>query len=219
MPTPEAAPSTVGVPTNVNGRNLNRRGLATRALVLDTAIRVLASGEPGSVSANLVAKEAGVTWGTVRHTFGDADGIWAAALDALMTDQRIVPQLETATVGERVGEIVESLWVLMDTPLTRSVENLRSTLPNDYDELVSSYPRTAESLAAWDAKWRKEYELAFDGLGLDPARIEAVRALLPAAVRGLLVERRLSSQLDFDAARASLVAGMALYLQDSRSQT
>jgi len=200
-------------PTNVNGRTLNRRGMATRALVIDTAMEVLATGEPGSVSANLVAKEAGVTWGTVRHTFGDADGVWAATLQTLMTDRRIVPPMESEGIEQRVTEIVESLWVLMDTSLTRAVENLRSALPVDYAELLATYPRTAEALAAWETKWAQEYELAFDGLGLAQDRVEAVRSLLPAALRGLLIERRLSTTIDIDAARASLAAGMALYLQ------
>ena len=40
----------------------------------------LASGDPGAVSANRIAKEIGATWGSVQYQFGDTDGFWAAVL-------------------------------------------------------------------------------------------------------------------------------------------
>ena len=64
---------------SAKGTRLNRRGLETRRTLLKVAIRCLADGSEG-VSANLIAREAGVTWGTVQHQFGDADGLWAAVL-------------------------------------------------------------------------------------------------------------------------------------------
>ena len=46
-----------------DGRRSNRRGLATRENMLGAAIRALASGDPGSVSASRIAKDIGATWG------------------------------------------------------------------------------------------------------------------------------------------------------------
>ena len=48
--------------------------------MLEAALRSLASGDPGSVSANRIAKDIGATWGAVQYQFGDADGFWAAVL-------------------------------------------------------------------------------------------------------------------------------------------
>ena len=61
-------------------RRPNRRGQATRENMLEAALRSLASGDPGSVSANRIAKDIGATWGAVQYQFGDADGFWAAVL-------------------------------------------------------------------------------------------------------------------------------------------
>ena len=44
------------------GTKLNKRGLETRARLLDVAIRCLADSGGEPVSANRIAKDAGVTW-------------------------------------------------------------------------------------------------------------------------------------------------------------
>src|SRR5277367_5766422 len=64
----------------VHQRRSNKRGLATRQTMLDAAVRSLASGDPGAVSATRIAKESGATWGAVQYQFGDVDGFWAAVL-------------------------------------------------------------------------------------------------------------------------------------------
>jgi AcrR family transcriptional regulator len=64
---------------SAKGTRLNRRGLETRQHLLEVALECLAAG-PEAASANLVARESGVTWGTVQHQFGDVDGLWAAVL-------------------------------------------------------------------------------------------------------------------------------------------
>ena len=43
-------------------------------------LKALATGDPGAVSANRIAKEIGATWGAVKYQFGDNDGLWAAVL-------------------------------------------------------------------------------------------------------------------------------------------
>lgn len=66
--------------TEVSTRRTNRRGEATRESMLEAARKALASGDPGAVSANRIAKEIGATWGAVKYQFGDIDGFWAAVL-------------------------------------------------------------------------------------------------------------------------------------------
>src|ERR1700753_881498 len=67
-------------PAGVQQRRSTKRGLATREAMLDAAVRSLASGDPGAVSASRIAKESGATWGAVQYQFGDVDGFWAAVL-------------------------------------------------------------------------------------------------------------------------------------------
>ena len=90
----------------VTGRRTNRRGHATRESMLEAALKSLASGEPGSVSANRIAKEIGATWGAVQYQFGDTDGFWAAVLHR--TAERRAATLSTtarpdAPLHERVS--------------------------------------------------------------------------------------------------------------------
>src|SRR6201987_2132771 len=88
------------------GRRPNRRGNATRESMLKAALKSLASGEPGSVSANRIAKDIGATWGAVQYQFGDTDGFWAAVLHR--TAERRAATLSTtaradASLDERVS--------------------------------------------------------------------------------------------------------------------
>ena len=80
----------------VQPQRTNRRGDATRENMLEAALKALATGDPGAVSANRIAKQIGATWGVVQYQFGDADGLWAAVLhrtaerraDVFFADQR-----------------------------------------------------------------------------------------------------------------------------------
>src|SRR3954463_13289972 len=94
------------------GRRPNRRGNATRESMLEAALRSLASGEPGSVSANRIAKDIGATWGAVQYQFGDTDGFWAAVLHrpaerrAATFSTLSTPVQADAPLRERVGTII-----------------------------------------------------------------------------------------------------------------
>jgi len=215
-PAGPARPGGAGVPLNARGARLNRRGLETRARLIRTAIAMLADSEHGAeVSANLVAKRAGVTWGTVQHQFGDVDGLWAAVLDELASQGDMLPwkEMDDGSVTERMGRIVDALWSGLDSPPGRAVATLRGLLPRNTVEFTETYPRTAEQLARWDRRWRRAYARAFRGLVVDAYRLERVRHLLPAAVHGLYLEQHLSTWTDIDDARAVLAESIAGYLE------
>jgi AcrR family transcriptional regulator len=199
---------------SAKGTRLNRRGLETRANVLRVAIRVLADGGHDAVSANLVAREAGVTWGTVQHQFGDTDGLWAALL--VHISERGGPLLplpsNVPSIAVRVELIVETMWDAFDKPTLRAIHNLRQALPRERSELEADFPKTAAALMEWDAAWERACRGAFRGAGIDRVRMRRVRALLPGAVRGLYVEQHLGSYADVDDARRGLVDAITAYL-------
>src|SRR5215469_6814448 len=128
----------------IAGRRPNRRGNATRENMLEAALRSLASGEPGSVSANRIAKEIGATWGAVKYQFGDIDGFWAAVLHR--TAERRAGMLSHrdsgATLGQRVATIIDLLYDGLTIGDSRAIENLRAALPRDHAELERLYPKT-----------------------------------------------------------------------------
>lgn len=216
--TPDAAPEAPST-LSAKGTRLNKRGLETRRALLRVALRCLAEGGPEAVSASLIAREAGVTWGTVQHQFGDVDGLWAAVLEYVLDDRiALPPQLPAAPrLADRVEAIIDLLWTAMDLPASRAIHNLRIALPRQRDELEAAYPRTARAIAHWDRAWTELIGHAFDGYDLDPQRIARVRSLLPGAMRGLHSEQYLSTYTDPAEARLGLSEAIISYLEKGPS--
>jgi AcrR family transcriptional regulator len=200
-------------------RRPNKRGHATRENMLEAALKSLASGEPGSVSANRIAKDIGATWGAVQYQFGDTDGFWAAVLHRTAERRAATfraPARSDAPLRERVGAIIDTLYHGLASPDSRAIENLRAALPRDPGELERLYPRTAAELFSWGRSWLETCQNAFAGLAVDPDRVREVAALIPGAMRGLVSERQLGSYADLDMARRGLTNALAAYLEPSR---
>lgn len=203
-------------------RRSNKRGQATRAAMLDAAVRALATGDPGAVSASRIAKESGATWGAVQYQFGDVDGFWAAVLHRT-AERRDAAMLafgrvkSDAPLRERVAAIIDTLYDGLASPDSRAIENLRAALPRDHRELERLYPRTAAELHSWGKSWLATCHAAFSDLGVDPQRVQEVAALIPGAMRGLVSERQLGSYADLDEARRGLTNALAAYLEGSRA--
>ena len=202
------------------GRRTNRRGLATRENILEAALKSLASGQPGSVSANRIAKDVGATWGAVKYQFGDVDGFWAAVLHR--TAERRAGLLSTpvepdTSLHRRVGRIVDTLYHGLASADSRAIENLRAALPRDPDELERLYPLTAAELASWEESWLETCQRAFADLDITPERVRRVATLIPGAMRGLASERRLGSYADLDVARETLTEALVAYLSQSQA--
>lgn len=208
----EVADST-GAPTPA--RRTNKRGQATRENMLEAALKSLASGDPGSVSANRIAKDIGATWGAVQYQFGDADGFWAAVLHR--TAQRRAEIFSTvdptAPLRDRVAGIIDTLYHGLAEPDSRAIENLRAALPRDPAELERLYPQSAAELYSWGQSWLQTCRNAFADLDVDPDRIREVATLIPGAMRGLVSERQLGSYADLDVARRGLTNALVAYLQ------
>ncbi len=199
----------------IAGRRTNRRGLATRENMLEAALKSLASGQPGSVSANRIAKDIGATWGAVKYQFGDTDGFWAAVLHR--TAERRAGALSTpaepeASLHRRVGRIIDTLYHGLSSSDSRAIENLRAALPRDPHDLERLYPQTAAELSSWSKSWLETCQRAFAGLDVAPERVLEVATLIPGAMRGLVSERQLGSYADLDVARETLTKALVAYL-------
>lgn len=204
---------------SAKGTRLNRRGLETRRHVLEVAIACLAAHDAADpASANQIAREAGVTWGTVQHQFGDVDGLWAAVLELILDEWELLPPSDSSpgvspeTTADRVAAIVDRFWNLLGTPRARAVNNLRTLLPGDRSELESAYPQTARAIADWDRVWTASYEGAFTGLPVNSERLRRVRIFLPGALRGLRAEFEMSTYADESEGRRGLVEAIVVYL-------
>jgi AcrR family transcriptional regulator len=199
------------------GRRANKRGLASREAILQAAVTALASGDPGAVSANRIAKQIGVTWGTVQYQFGDADAFWAAVLHHTAERRASVFANPDAadSLRARVSEIIETLYKGLTAPDSRAIENLRAALPRDPSELDRLYPRTAADLRSWGQGWHATCQKAFADLQVDPQRVHEVASFIPGTMRGLVSERQLGSYADQDEARRGLTNAIVAYLSES----
>lgn len=199
---------------SAKGTRLNRRGLETRTQLLDAAVACLAEGGPEAVSANQIARRAGVTWGVVQHQFGDVDGLWAAVLDHIAADfASMTPQpSEERPLDDRVAVIVDRLWRAVDLPGSHAIYNLRLGLPPRLQDLKDSYPRTAASLSVWDEQWTAACTRAFADLDVDPDKLTKVIGFLPGAMMGLRNEMHLVTYVDLDQARQGLTEAIVAYL-------
>lgn len=198
----------------VEGRRANRRGQATRENMLSAAVQSLASGKPGSVSANRIAKDIGATWGAVKYQFGDVDGLWAAVLHHT-AEQRGEMGLRAhgdLSLRDRITTIIDTLFTGLDAPASRAIENLRAALPRDHVELERQFPRTAAELASWKETWAQLCLSAFDGLDVDPVRVREVAAFIPGAMRGIVSEKQLGTYADLDEGRRGLTNAIVAYL-------
>ncbi|MFI6041732.1 TetR/AcrR family transcriptional regulator [Nocardia sp. NPDC051321] len=198
------------------GTRLNRRGLQTRQRLLDIAITCLAEGSGEPLSANRVARAAGVSWGTLKHQFGDIDGLWAAVVTELTersgaNSPEIWPEF-SGSIRERIGEMVDAIWTILGTPEGRAVETLRAGLPNDHAERLSVFPRTTAAMAGYEDAWLRAFEYSLADLPLDPDKVHRIRCLIPPAIRGINSERRLTPAAEIASARLGLVDAIAAYL-------
>ncbi|CAM5737768.1 TetR/AcrR family transcriptional regulator [Mycolicibacterium aubagnense] len=196
-------------------RRTNKRGDATRESMLEAARKALATGDPGAVSANRIAKEIGATWGAVKYQFGDIDGFWAAVLRR--TAERRAGKLSRhdsgATLRQRVATIIDLLYDGLTIGDSRAIENLRAALPRDHAELERLYPKTAAELSSWGQSWLQTCQQAFADLDVDPERVREVAAFIPGAMRGIASERQLGTYTDLDLARQGLTNAIVAYLK------
>lgn len=186
--------------------------------MLEAARKALATGDPGAVSANRIAKEIGATWGAVKYQFGDIDGFWAAVLHR--TAERRAGMLSQrdsgATLGQRVATIIDLLYDGLTIGDSRAIENLRAALPRDHAELERLYPKTAAELSSWGQSWLQTCQQAFADLDVDPERVREVASFIPGAMRGIASERQLGTYTDLDVARRGLTNAIVAYLDESR---
>ena len=208
-----------GSSDTANGvRRTNRRGQATRDSMLEAAVRALATGDPGAVSANRIAKEIGATWGAVKYQFHDADGLWSAVLRRTAERRGALPAIPdgAASLQARVAGTVETLYRGLTAADSRAIETLRTALPRDPAELERLYPRTAAELASWGEAWEQACQHAFADLHVDPQRVREVAAFLPGAMRGIVSERQLGTYTNLTAARRGLTNAIVAYLEGSQ---
>ena len=201
---------------SAQGTRLNRRGLESRRHILDVAIRCLAEGGPEAANVNLIARKAGVTWGTVQHHFGDTDGVWAALLEhAHQGSRETFPRRAavSASLRPRVAAVVNAIWAAYEQPTVQAVMNLRLALPRDHNALAEAFPATSETLKAWDEGWSARWDTLFRDLVTSSTKLRRLQSLLPAALHGLYLTGQMPTFTDVEEGRKALIDAITCYLR------
>jgi AcrR family transcriptional regulator len=196
-------------------RKPNRRGVAAREKLLSTAVEMLGTGRPETVSINMVAKEAGLSWGSVQNLFGDSDGFWSAVADQVAEHgEELWSKPTSTTLAGRVAEVAELYSAVLGSPYAVTIETMRWALPRPLELLAETHPRTAASIRRLDELSVLAFNHFFDGVeGLDEERRAAMSELLPAMLRSLRNERLLGTHIDIDRAHRVIVSMLTAYLE------
>ncbi|WP_028656542.1 TetR/AcrR family transcriptional regulator [Nocardioides sp. J54] len=198
-------------------RKPNRRGVAAREQLLATALRLLGDGRPEAVSINLVAKEAGLSWGSVQNLFGDSDGFWSAVVEQMKdAGADLWAEPTSDTVAGRLKEVADLYRGLLESPHGVAIETIKAGLPRPRAVLAETHPKTAASLTELDQLGEVAFLRFFEGLDApnwDEQKARDVAAVLPSAMRGLRLDKAFGTSVDIDKAQATLVAALTTYIQ------
>lgn len=200
---------------SAQGTRLNKRGIESRRRLLATAIDTLAEEGPAGASANLIAKQAGVTWGTIQHQFGDTDGVWAAVFDHMterLAATDFAPAGDPTSLHERVSVLIRRQWEGYARPAARAVENLRLALPRDQATLDRDFPRTAAAVERMTELWQATWVELFSDLPVSDVTLERLRVLIPATMRGLRLEADMPGHHDPEEGVRGLIDAVTAYL-------
>ena len=130
------------------------------------------------MTANLIARRAGFTWGTVQHLFGDADGVWAATATEIVERFRArgeaLPLPEPSLHG-RVAAAVDVLCDNINSPESRAMLALLGILPRSRTSLRARYPKTARVIGNWRKEWNTAWDGLFAGLPVSKRKLHDVR--------------------------------------------
>lgn len=172
----------------IRGPNAVRRA-ATRAKIMDAAVRCLAEFGYAATSTPLVAKLAGVSRGSLLHQFPTkVDLILAVAQHAGSAQGAFIrDQIMRKPAGrERFVEGVDAVWASMQRPEAVALTEIRLAARSD-PELAERYPEYMQAVA--QGRHRARERMA-EGIGA-PQRAEEVEVLAEltlAALRGLAME-------------------------------
>lgn len=198
-------------------RKLNRRGVAAREKLLSTAVEMLGTGRPESVSINLVAREAGLSWGSVQNLFNDSDGFWSAVVDLITDDKAALwPPPQSDTIAGRITEVAELYRHVLASPYAVAIDTIRLGLPRPRPVLAQTHPLTAASLTRLEADWAQEFLNFFEDVreqAVDQERFMDVAWALPIALHGLVAHQVNGASVDADRVYRTLVVSMTTYLE------
>ncbi len=176
-------------------RKPQQRSIATRARVLQAAKDLSRAHGFETVTAEAVAREAGVAKGTVFSHFGDMDGLLSHVLmdrlDALRTqaaDTEALPDTLPDPVALLLQRIMAMIDVITDSPaiLRLFMDNIGVTKPNCAAEFVETLDALDAELASFLEAWQTSGTIS-PALRKDRTPAEMVDGLIAFTIHGAIL--------------------------------
>ncbi len=176
-------------------RKPQQRTLETRARLLQTARDLSSAQGLETLTAEGVAKAAGVAKGTLFAHFGDMDGLLSHVLKDRLGALRAKPadSAETAPrINDPVGLLMERMMALIevitDSPvvLRLFMDNIGVTKPNCATEFVETLDALDAELAGFLAVWQSSDSLR-PALRKDRSPEEMVDGLIAFMIHGAIL--------------------------------
>lgn len=192
--------------TRVVAGRRNRRGEATRELVLDAAEACIFELGFNRASAGEVTRRAGVTFGVVQYHFGTYEALLLAVVERAGDRLRALLRevdLSTGSTADKIRAVADTVWSHFSRPQYLAYLEINLNLLRD----PTTTDKTRQSIRRFDAAIEKLWHDTVGAvLGTGEDEI-ALQRLLFGTMRGMALSRWLNEgRLDFERERALFVS-------------
>jgi AcrR family transcriptional regulator len=173
----------------IRRRTQEERRSTTRRNLLNAAAELIAAHGIAGVSVPQIASKAGVTTGAVQHHFGSREALLIAVVadfsEAMrtQTDERRLDQ--KASVEARIAAICKQNWDMLNTNHFVATMEILIALRHD----PNSFPQILTLMESIEAELDRTWISYFAEEGLSEATLGALRHLMQATHRGLVIRR------------------------------
>jgi len=167
-----------------SGQHRTKKGAATFDKMIQAGIASIAKRGFHNTSTNQIAKEAGVTWGTLQHQFGDKARMLEAILEFCFNEQMLQLAQSSTTrepLQQRIDSTVEAIWRNQQTASSRAMQEILSGVQGD-TKLSKRFSPTLKKLRDL---YNEQWQQLFADVELSNDKMEAVKELTFGTLQGL----------------------------------
>jgi AcrR family transcriptional regulator len=163
-------------------RTQKQRTELSRRRVIEATVRCIQRGGVTNATVSRIAAEAGITWGTIQHQFGSKNGLFAAILEAAVTDLNdSLEAFETTGKSLRVvvDEFAEIVWRHYSQPMFRATVEILLNIGKDVEGFDARVKVVGAEVVA---NWRRTIKET--GCGASDETIKIAGELLETSLSG-----------------------------------
>jgi AcrR family transcriptional regulator len=204
----------VGAPVAVAPRKRARRsdGETTRTRVLEAAVSCILDVGYYQASSNAIARQAGVTWGTIQHQFGTREGLMLEIIEdgfASLDRHLATAEVDGTDLEERLASVLELFEVYYGRP--EHLVHIQILLDLSADPFTSDPTRQAldKQARALTRAWKPFFVQAMGDASQNAELVEYAFLTLRGYLTANLLTSRLRPVGRKSSVRQLLVRGVA----------